>query len=249
MSKTDEYRRLLAESTDPEAFALEHPGLPGPRGNLELIAVLAESTDEPALWRWAAMDPDEAPGNEPPVVLAVAGLVGLGILLARGRDDVLPELHRAAADPRWRVREGVAMALQRLGAADGQGLLRVARMWSADPDPLVQRAVVAALCEPANLRDPDVAAAVVEVLGAITASLRARTSRRDDAVRVLRQALGYGWSVAIVAAPAAGTAAFDRLAADDDPDIRWIVRENLGKSRLVALDPDWVARLRATPGS
>ncbi len=245
MAKVDEYRRLLAACDDPEAFALEHSGLPGPRGNLELIAALAESGDEPVLRRWAAMDPVAAPGNEPPVVLVVAGLVGLGILLARGRTDVLPDLHRAASDPRWRVREGVAMALQRLGAVDAGTLLRLTVPWAYDADPLVQRALVAGLCEPANLRDPAIAARVVGVLDRVTASLCARPERRSEpAARVLRQALGYAWSVAIVSAPVAGKDAFDRLAGIDDPDARWIVRENLGKARLGALDPPWVAAHR-----
>ena len=59
--------------------------------------------------------------------------------------------------------------------------------------------------------------------------------------RVLRQALGYGWSVAIVGSPATGKAAFERWIDDDDPDVRWIVRENLKKARLRSVDAVWVA--------
>ncbi|HZL06862.1 MAG TPA: hypothetical protein VFE45_15835, partial [Coriobacteriia bacterium] len=46
------------------------------------------------------------------------------------------------------------------------------------------------------------------------------------------QALGYCWSVAVVADPDEGMPAFERLRAVDDPDIRWIVASNLKKSRL-----------------
>jgi hypothetical protein len=31
----------------------------------------------------------------------------------------------------------------------------------------------------------------------------------------------------------------------DDPDVRWIMRENLGKQRLVHVDAAWVARWKA----
>lgn len=244
MSRFDDYRRLLADLHDPEPFALAESGLPGPRGNLELIAALAEVTPEAMLRRWAALSPAEAPGDQPPVVLAVAGIVGLGRLLDRDA-RILDVLHGLAGDPRWRVREGVAMALQAAGMADPSALVERLRPWVSEPDPFVQRAVVAGLCEPALLREASVAVRVVELLDAVTASLAGRAERRPEPVRVLRQALGYGWSVAIVHAPADGKAAFGRWLASPDPDIRWIVRENLGKARLAALDRSWVADCRA----
>ena len=240
MSRIDEYRATLAQLPDPEPFALADSGLPGPRGNLELIAVLAETADEATLRRWAALSPEEAPGAQPPVVLAVAGVAGLGRFVA-DRQDVLSLLRGCARDPRWRVREGVAMAMQRAGATDPAALLVLLEPWVIDADPLVQRAVVAALCEPALLVDKTVATDVVGVLDEITGSLLARTDRRAEGVRVLRQALGYGWSVAIVAAPEAGKRAFEQWIVGADPDARWIVRENLAKARLARLDPAWVA--------
>ena len=240
MSRIDDYRAALARLPDPEPFALAESGLPGPRGNLELIAALAQTSDEPTLRRWAALSPTEAPGDQPPVVLAAAGIVGLGRFLA-GRPDVFGLLHERASDPRWRVREAVAMALQGAGAANPAALIELLAPWTSDPDPLVQRAVVAALCEPALLRDAAVAARVVGVLDAITASLTERRDRRSESIRVLRQALGYGWSVAVVGSPAAGKPAFERWIEDPDPDVRWIVRENLKKARLAALGAAWVA--------
>jgi hypothetical protein len=243
-SRTDEYRAILLDLTDPEPFALANSGLPGPRGNLELIGVLADLSDEATLRRWAALSPDEAPGDAPPVVLAAAGIVGLGRFL-RDRADLIDLLHGLARDPRWRVREAVAMAFQRAGASHPASLIGLLSPWAADSDPLVQRAVVAALCEPALLDDPEVASGVLGVLDAITSSLVARADRRSEPVRVLRQALGYGWSVAIAAAPAVGKAAFERWVGDPDPDVRWVVRENLGKARLRKLDAAWVATCRA----
>jgi hypothetical protein len=147
-----------------------------------------------------------------------------------------------ASDPRWRVREGVAMGLQRIGDANGRRLLDILADW-ATGTPLERRAVVAGICEPRLLIDTTVAEAAVTLLDAMTASVLEEPDRRNPDVRVLRQALGYGWSVAIVAAPKTGKAAFERLAASDDADARWIVRENLGKARLHRLDAAWVAML------
>jgi hypothetical protein len=54
-------------------------------------------------------------------------------------------------------------------------------------------------------------------------------------VRTLRQALGYCWSVAVAAAPAAGLPRFQALEEYDDRDVAWIVRENRRKARLAKL--------------
>ena len=69
----------------------------------------------------------------------------------------------------------------------------------------------------------------------------------------MRQALGYGWSVAVAAGPALGKPRLERWLASGDPDVRRIMQENLAKRRLAKADPDWVAACRArlaarTPG-
>ncbi len=51
----------------------------------------------------------------------------------------------------------------------------------------------------------------------------------------LRQALGYAWSVVIAALPGEGLPLFRDLETSTDPDIEWIVRENLKKARLKRL--------------
>ena len=117
------------------------------------------------------------------------------------------------------------------------GAFTIAEQWATDPNPLVRRAAVAAVCEPRLLGNPAFAQRALVLVDAVTADL-ARSplaTRRETAVRTLRQALGYAWSVAIAAVPDDGLAAFARLEADDDPDIAWIVRENRKKARLKRL--------------
>jgi hypothetical protein len=228
------HREALRQLDDWVPYLREHSGLPGPRADLELLDAVAEDASPELLWALAD-DADE--------FLAACGAAGLGRLAACGDAAALERLHELADDRRWRVREGVAMGLQRLGDADVERLLRVVRSWCVG-SPLRRRAAAAGLCEPRLLVDPAVAEAAIGVLDVITSSLLAERSRSDVDVRVLRQALGYCWSVAIVAAPAPGMAAFERLAASTDPDARWIVRENLGKARLRRLDAAWVERLQ-----
>ena len=83
--------------------------------------------------------------------------------------------------------------------------------------------------------DPAAALAACERLTARLAALPPGQRRGAD-VRTLRQALGYCWSVAVAADPAAGLPAFAALDVAD-PDVAWIVRTNKGKKRLASLLP------------
>ncbi|WP_240666406.1 HEAT repeat domain-containing protein [Oerskovia turbata] len=139
-----------------------------------------------------------------------------------------------AADGSWRVREAVAMGLQRIGDAEPATLRSLVASWVDDQDPLVRRAAVAGICEPRLLRTPATATAALDACEVATASIRALApdTRRDTGVGSLRQALGYCWSVAVAGDPAAGLPRFAALRGSDDPDVAWIVRENEKKTRL-----------------
>ena len=136
------------------------------------------------------------------------------------------------------------MALQRWGDADMAGLLAAMTDWAAG-NPLEQRAAAAALCEPRLLRRPEHAAAVLHILDEITASIPQISERKTDAFKTLRQGLGYCWSVAVAALPETGKPLMEHWLVSPDPDIRWIMRENLKKNRLVQMDAAWVTQWRA----
>jgi hypothetical protein len=218
----DRHRRALREVEDLEGYLAAHSGLPGPRGNIELAQAAAEELDHATLERLAGSE-DEFE--------AFCGVVGLGRAIAEGRRDLVVVVRGYANDPRWRVREAVAMALQRWGDADLPAMLVEAEAW-ASGSRLEQRAAAAGTCEPRLLRDPAVVRRVLGILDVITATMPGAPDRRTDAYRTLRQALGYCWSVAIAADPVDGLVAFGRWRSDADPDVAWIVRENLGKARL-----------------
>ena len=162
-------------------------------------------------------------------------------MAAEGRTDLLAEIRQYASDTRWRMREGVAMALQRYGDADMAALLREMEAWS-EGKLLERRAVVAALCEPRLLKESENAARVLRLLEQITTSLLEIPDRKGVKFDALRKTLGYGWSVATVALPEEGKRLMEKWFGSADKDIRWIMRENLRKSRLARLDAEWVAK-------
>jgi len=136
------------------------------------------------------------------------------------------------------------MGLQRLGQVDMGALLRTVEPWSRGTL-LEQRAAAAAVCEPALLTGPLQTRRVLRLLDRITRGLARSQDRRSPDFRILRQGLGYCWSVAVAADPQAGRPLMEKWAENRDPDVHWVVRENLGKARLARVDRRWVAAMKA----
>jgi hypothetical protein len=248
LSRIDEYREALASAADREAYLLAHSGLPGLRGNLELARVAADLCSTAELRRWARLGADEARTGTAEEFLAFAGVLGLGGSLVKGDGRALEELRRHASDPRWRIREAVAMALQRWGEADFEALGTAMHEW-AQGTSLERRAAAAALCEPALLTTSVRVGEALAVLAEATAGIAeaGAEERRSEEFRALRKGLGYCWSVAVAAGPEVGRPAFEELVswagASDDRDLAWVARANLRKRRLERLDLGWVTRL------
>lgn len=211
---------------------------------MELAQAAADLGDEARFTRWLAFGPAQAPVNAPAMFLAVCGAVGLGRLVAEGKRKHLKTLRRLASDPRWRMREAVAMACQRFGEKDMDALLVELEKWS-DGNPLEQRAVVAALCEPKLLRDAPVVKRVLQLLDRITRTYARDPDRKSEGHIALGKALGYGWSVAVAASPQAGKRAMEKWLKSDSPEVRRVMRENLSKDRLRRMDGEWTQRMKA----
>jgi hypothetical protein len=242
-----------------EKYLTENSGLPGPRMNLSLVGAFADGIgeiiceEEPPveaieklLDGWAALSPEEAPVDEPREILPACAVMSYGqaaVSRPEWWQDEIDKLLKAAADPRWRMHEMVAAALQRMLAADWDRACESLYAWLHDDNPLVVRAAVAAVAEPDLLTDDvrGMNALSIQALAAGGLLRLPAEKRREDDVRTLRQALGYTLSVAVTAAPDAGFTLLERLAASDDKDARWIVRENLKKARLKA----WPERVEA----
>lgn len=251
MNKSETYRQKLAAIQDWEPYLLQESGLPGPRGNLELAQVVADLGDRGLFERFLAYTPELAPVNDPHEFLAFCGVVGLGRLLAEGDEQLLEQIRPYARDPRWRMREGVAMALQRLGRSDMPRLLAAMEKWmeawmegSSSANWLEKRAVAAALAEPVLLHNPQDARHALRILDRITSSMQNSAEAKTEEFKVLQQGLCYCWSVVVVAAPEPGQRLMEKWLACPDPAIRRLMQENLKKNRLLRMDPAWVEKWR-----
>ncbi|HEX2645965.1 MAG TPA: HEAT repeat domain-containing protein [Candidatus Dormibacteraeota bacterium] len=223
--KVESYRAELRRLKEWEPYLKRHSGLPGPRANLELVQAVGEEADADRLWRLSASQ-DE--------FLALCGTAGLGRIALLEPETVMKWLRELASDPRWRVREGVAIALQRYGSESMPKLIEEMKEWSRD-GAYVQRAAIAALCEPPLLKSNEDAVEALVILDHVTRSMAATSDRRSDAFKVLRKALGYCWSVAAAAAPLNARPYLEKWLRSKDKDVAWVMKSNLAKARMAPL--------------
>lgn len=241
MGKVDEYRKVLKNLDDWDRYLIDESGLPGPRANLELAEAVAEEGDFKRFRRYLGYGSEEAPYGSALEFLPVCGVIGLGRVLSEGSLEVLDELRIYASDPRWRIRESVAIALQKYGDKDIDSLLTQMDKWSRG-SLLERRAAIAALCEPRLLKKIECALKTLDILNQITEDILLEDRRKTNEFIVLRKALGYCWSVAAVAVPVEGKKHFEKWFANNDEDICWIMKENLKKKRFNKMDPEWTER-------
>ncbi len=131
---------------------LNESNLPGPRANIELAFAVAHEGSEELFLEYIKLAPEGEDSNSQEVFLSVCGVIGLGYLAARGGSRHFNLLRDCASDPRWRMREAVALGLQKFGETAFEELFELMETWSRG-SLLERRAVVATLCEPKLLRD------------------------------------------------------------------------------------------------
>lgn len=266
MSKKENYKRDLAHyfgeffiSNDEgklREYLLLNSNLPGPRGNLELAWAFADLVEDHAreepekLWnlctRLTMLFPVEAPVNSPKEFLVFCGSQGIGVLGTSSTffQRALSRLKELASDPRWRTREGVAMAIQRLIGKQGEETLKHLDGWIEKDNWLVMRAVVAGVAEPALLRNEQTTRCALELHKKVFSCILSAAERKSEGFKTLRQGLGYTLSVVIQAIPKEGFEYMRLLASSEDADVLWIVKENLKKNRLTKNFPNEVASMK-----
>lgn len=252
---------LSVHLLDPDIAALEdylidHSSLPGKRANLELVdAFAAEVTAichaphislnqsyislQWLLWRLLNRYPPALFGDDPDSPLQMPQLcaavaMGEWAVAFQHIELGVSTLLDLAGSSLWRIREGVAMGFQHmLDGAWNSTYRRISRR-CVDATAYEWRAFVAGIAEPRLLTDPLHAQDALDLHYNALAHLRRLSPemRRSDPVRTLRQALGYSVSVVVAAAPDAGFAQMQAWALWADPDVTWIIRENLKKNRL-----------------
>jgi hypothetical protein len=238
-NKVTFYVEKLKSLKNWDSFLLQESGLPGPRGNIELAQAFADVAEKSLIKSYISINPAEAPENSAKLFLTFCGVVGLGTLVNKGNLDYLKQLRQFASDERWRIREAVAMALQRVGDGDISFLLQEMKEWSKG-NLFEKRAAIAALCEPRLLTSDEVSSSVLDILDDVTLSITSSEDTKSKAFEVLKKGLAYCWSVAVAACPKKGKKLFEKWARSKDKNVIWIVKQNLKKKRLLKMDKEWV---------
>lgn len=231
--------------------------LPGRRANLELAWAYGELVELYArqipdrLWAFCAdltaLSPPEAPVDSPEEYLPFCGAIGLGSLgaaMPEYFEEALAVLKRLAADSRWRMREAVCFGLQRLLKKRPYEVLNVLQTWIGNEGVFQQRAALTALAAPELLADEALAHQALELHKCVVDRIPHMGDIPAADFRVLRKALGYTVSVVISAIPEEGFKWLMAIAASSNRDVRWIVKENLKKNRLVQSFPKEVEAIK-----
>jgi hypothetical protein len=200
------------------AYLKEHSGLPGPRGNLELLYAFAGEAASsvahgwPGVAAWTALV-DEClsaiktdTANSPEEFVGMCGVLARALCIAKaGSGAVAPAidfLRPYASHASWRIREAVAMGIQEVPTGGLSDTIEALRPWVGG-NAYELRAVVAGLCEPKLLKDAATNREVLALLDSITGTLD-HDRKLSDGENSLRKALGYGWSVVVAACISAG---------------------------------------------
>ncbi|HZU70407.1 MAG TPA: hypothetical protein VFA09_24260 [Ktedonobacteraceae bacterium] len=229
-----------------EFYLREQSRLPGKRANLELaiefsnllgavVPEYARQTRE--LLTYLLHDGEHIEVNTPGEFVVLCGIVASGAcaaVLPGWREEIYKLLGHYASSLSWRVREAVAMGFQQLLPAAPEETIAYLMTLAAEGDNFQQRASIAAVAEPPLLHAPEIVNAALSIQRLVLERMHSVpiAERKREDFRALRQALGYTLSVVTAAAPEKGFALMSQSASWNDPDINWILRENLKKKRL-----------------
>ncbi|MFX1283831.1 MAG: hypothetical protein ACFFB5_09250 [Promethearchaeota archaeon] len=227
-------------------YLLDNSNLPGRRANLELAKaftkVIEENWDknEEILWSLITslikITSNQAPVNDPQEFLPFCATWALGSIGAISKvhyTESLQFLRELSKDSRWRIREAVAKGIHRLIKERGLNLLEELQTWIVTDQWLPMRAVVTGVAEPSVLKDNHIINQALELHKEVLNQVRSSKNRKTDDFKALRKGLAYSLSVVVQSTPEDGFKYLEKLIGYEDEDILWILKQNLGKNRLI----------------
>lgn len=242
------------------ACLVAESNLPGPHANQELSRAFvdaireyaaADEDDRKILWNLcvelACLSPEDAPTGDPHEFLSfcgVRGIAAIGSVAPEYTEMALSQLQEASLDPRWRVREGVTMGVHNLIAACPAETLAGLEGWAEAGPWLIMRAAATGIAEPDLLAEPELAEVALRLHRKILVRVYTAQERQSEAYLALRKALGYTLGRVVATLPGIGFEYLRQLATLDDPDVRWIVQENLEGDLLRQQYPKTVQHIR-----
>ena len=253
MSKRDEYAEQLKPLILTRAFGeledilISNSNLPGPRANLELAYAFADCLKtmryiDDSLWKvlneWVGISAEDTPSDSPKEFIPFCAIQALGAIFtfadSEKKSKIIEIIKAAANDSRWRVREAVAIGLQWIEEEDFSESEEFFDKWINEASLLERRAIIAALAHPPILKDQDNVRFCFKITEIVLSDLikLGKEVRKSEEFRVLRKGLEYAISVFVVNLPKEGFEFMKKWAQKDDPEIRKVLKSNLGKSRL-----------------
>ncbi len=246
------------------AWLVAESSLSGSHANRDLITAFADTVREYAvadevdcrvLWslctELAFVAPEDAPAGGPHEVLPLCGVLGIaaiGSMSPSFTGAALARLQDASLDRRRQVREAVALGVQNLLAARQEETVAGLEGWIESGSWLPMRAAAAGIAESDLLGEPELADAALRLHRKILIRIYTAGERQSEAFVALKKALGYTLGRVVAALPGVGFEYLRQLAALDDRDVRWIIRENLEGDTLRRQYPETVRHIQASLG-
>lgn len=236
-----------------EFYLREHSNLPGLHANLELAddvgyllrAALTHNAEGVyALLRdFAYRDRKAVASNSPSEFILLCGIIAYSTCAAvktEWRAELFELLAQLARSSHRRVRESVIQSYQHLLSADLSDTVIQLKALMLKGTYLQQCTAVITLAEPYLLYSSELLASALEFQRLALENIRCASfeDRKREAFRQLRRALGFTISVITASAPDKGFALMRECAEWNDPDVTWILRENLKTKRLARFVQD-----------
>ncbi len=196
----------------------------------------------------AGVSPEDAPADEPREFLVLCGIRGIGAIGSLSpacADLALTRLETASADPRRRVRDAVAMGIRDLLSWQPDTVIPGLDGWIEGGSWPAMRAAAAGIAGLNLSGKPDIAAAALRIHRKILIRVYMARERESEAFKNLKATLGSTLAPVVASLPDMGFEYLRQVATLDDPDIRWIVEENLREGPLSERYPETVRHIRA----
>lgn len=246
------------------AYLAAESSLAGPRTNQDLTEAfarairefaVADREDRRILWdlcvELACISPEDAPTDDPHEFLSVCGVRGIAAMGPVSPGCVkaaLRKLAESAEDPRWRVRDAVAIGLRDLLARHRDVTVSELNGWVEGGSWSAMQTVAAGVADADLLREPDLAEAALLLHRKIMIRVYTAGERESEDFQALRKTLGCTLSRVVAALPSSGFEYLQQVSTLDDQEIRWIVRENLKDNHLAGDYPETVRHIQAQIG-
>lgn len=253
MGKRDDYVKqlqpLISDITrlnELEIFMITNSNLPGRRANLELSYAFADCFQSINIsdihWhllnKWISISVLEAPVDDPKEFLPFSAIQALGSLHTLSdtiqKENITNTIKNSANDTRWRIREAVAMAFQRIAENNFAIINEIFSDWINNSSLLEKRAIIATLAHPPILNDDNNVLFCLDITEKILTHIIVLDTniRKTEEYKALKKGLEYTISVFVEKLPEQGFDLLLNWAQNDNIHIKKIIKQNIGKSRL-----------------